>query len=104
MLPIAILAGGLATRLRPLTETIPKSLLPIAGRPFLFRQLDSLRSQGAEHVVLCVGHLEQPIRDAVGNGEAFGLRVDCTSDGASEVDGCPGVRRVPGGSGAPVRP
>jgi|SRR5579859_5073502 len=81
MLPVAILAGGLATRLRPLTERIPKALVEVAGRPFLFHLLGWLRDQGAGRVVLCVGHLEQEIRAAVGDGRSFGLSADYSSDG-----------------------
>lgn len=80
-LPVAILAGGLGTRLRPLTETIPKSLLPVAGRPFLAHQLELLRAQGIERVVLCVGYLGELIRNRFGNGSEFGLRIDYSFDG-----------------------
>ena len=65
MLPVAILAGGLATRLRPLTDRTPKSLLDVAGRPFIFHQLDLLRKQGIERVVICDAHLGEQIRAAV---------------------------------------
>lgn len=78
---IAILAGGLATRLRPLTERIPKSLLEIAGRPFIFYQLEWLREQGFEHVVLCVGFLGEQIQAVVGNGSALGLKIEYSFDG-----------------------
>jgi N-acetyl-alpha-D-muramate 1-phosphate uridylyltransferase len=81
MLTVAILAGGLATRLRPLTENIPKSLVPINGEPFLSHQLRLLRSRGVERVVLCLGHLGERIRDFLGEGGAFGLRVQYSWDG-----------------------
>lgn len=81
MLPIAILAGGLATRLRPITETIPKALVEVAGRPFIAWQLDYLREQGANDVVLCVGYLGHMIQDVIGDGESFGLRVKYSADG-----------------------
>jgi NDP-sugar pyrophosphorylase family protein len=81
MFPVAILAGGLATRLRPVTEKIPKSLVEIAGEPFLWHQLRLLRANGIERVVLCVGHLGERIRESIGNGEAFGLRVGYSFDG-----------------------
>ena len=72
MLPVAILAGGLATRLRPLTETIPKSLVEINGEPFLWHQLRLLRDNGIDRVVLCVSHLGEQVRDSVGDGRHFG--------------------------------
>jgi len=80
-LPVAILAGGVATRLRPITETIPKSLIEVAGRPFLFHQLEWLRKEGVERVVLCVGYLGEKLRAAVGDGMALGLKVEYSLDG-----------------------
>lgn len=79
--PLALLAGGLATRLRPITETIPKSLVEVAGRPFVFHQLELLRDSGIERVVLCVGHLGEMVRETVGDGSRFGVRVDYVFDG-----------------------
>ena len=81
MLPVAILAGGLATRLHPLTEHVPKALLRIAGRPFILHQLELLRSQGLTRVVLCVGHLGEQIQAAVGDGGTWGLAIDYSYDG-----------------------
>ena len=81
LLPVAILAGGRATRLRPLTDRVPKSLLTVAGRPFIFHQLDMLRSQGVERVVVCVGHLGEQVRAAVGDGTTPGLTVSYSFDG-----------------------
>jgi N-acetyl-alpha-D-muramate 1-phosphate uridylyltransferase len=81
MLPVAILAGGLATRLQPLTERTPKALLGVAGRPFLFHQLDLLRREGVSRVVLCVGHLGEQIQAAAGDGRRFGLAVAYSFDG-----------------------
>jgi len=81
MLPVAILAGGLATRLRPITETIPKSLVEVAGKPFIVRQLAYLRDQGVRDVVLCVGYLGGMIESVVGNGAAFGVQVRYSPDG-----------------------
>jgi len=81
MFPVAILAGGLATRLRPLTETIPKSLVEINGEPFLWHQLRLLRANGIHRVVLCVGYLGEMIRASVGDGAAFGMSVDYSFDG-----------------------
>ncbi len=81
MLAVAILAGGLATRLRPLTETIPKSLVEINGEPFLWHQLRLLRENGVERVVLCVSHLGEQVRESAGDGHKFGLQIDYSFDG-----------------------
>jgi NDP-sugar pyrophosphorylase family protein len=80
-LPAAILAGGLATRLRPHTDALPKALLDIGGEPFVAHQLRLLRARGLERVVLCVGFLGEMIQDAVGDGGRYGLRVDYSFDG-----------------------
>lgn len=81
MLPVAILAGGLATRLRPITEEVPKALIEVAGKPFIFHQLEYLRIQGIESVVMCVGFLGQMIQEVVGNGSKWGMRVSYSPDG-----------------------
>ncbi len=81
MLPVAILAGGLATRLGPLTKTIPKSLIPIHGEPFVAHQLRLLQRSGVQHVILCVGHLGAMIEHAIGDGSAFGVKVEYSYDG-----------------------
>ncbi len=80
-LPVAILAGGLATRLRPVTENIPKALLPVAGRPFLAHQLDLLRQQGVQRVVLCVGFLGEMILEAFPTGQPWGIQLEYSFDG-----------------------
>jgi NDP-sugar pyrophosphorylase family protein len=81
MLPVAILAGGLAKRLRPITETIPKALVEVAGEHFILRQLKFLREQGMQKVVLCVGYLGEMIRSVVGDGARYGLDVTYSLDG-----------------------
>jgi NDP-sugar pyrophosphorylase family protein len=81
-LPVAILAGGLATRLQPVTDRIPKSLVEVAGEPFVLRQLRYLASQGVREVVLCVGHLGEQVQAVVGDGQALGLSVRYSWDGA----------------------
>jgi NDP-sugar pyrophosphorylase family protein len=57
-----ILAGGLGTRMRPLTETCPKTLLPVSGRPFAWHQLHWLAAQGIDEVVYSIGHHGEMIR------------------------------------------
>jgi MurNAc alpha-1-phosphate uridylyltransferase len=80
-LPVAILAGGLATRLRPLTDEVPKSLVEVAGRPFAEHQLALLRRAGLLDVVFCVGHLGTQIEAALGDGARFGMRLSYIDDG-----------------------
>lgn len=74
--PIAILAGGLATRLHPITLELPKSLVPINGEPFIKWQLELLASRGVRSVVLCLGHQAAEIKKFVGSGKQFGLRIE----------------------------
>jgi NDP-sugar pyrophosphorylase family protein len=81
MLPVAILAGGLAKRMRPHTEAVPKSLLEVAGRPFAEHQLLLLRARGVDRVVFCVGHLGEQLQDVIGDGARFGLSVRYSFDG-----------------------
>lgn len=70
-----ILAGGLGTRMNPATLEIPKSLLPVNGRPFIDHQLRWLSAEGVDDVLLCIGHLGRQIEDHVGDGQAWDVRV-----------------------------
>jgi MurNAc alpha-1-phosphate uridylyltransferase len=81
MMPVAILSGGLATRLYPVTEKIPKALVDINGIPFIHYQLKYLKDQGILNAVLCVGHMGGLIKESVGNGAMFGLKVTYSFDG-----------------------
>jgi len=81
MPPVAILAGGLATRMRPATHKVPKSMLDVAGEPFIAHQLRLLHRERAERVVLCLGYLGEQVRDYVGDGHQFGLEVVYSFDG-----------------------
>jgi NDP-sugar pyrophosphorylase family protein len=78
---VALLAGGLATRLRPLTETVPKSMLIVAGEPFVAHQLRLLARQGIKEIVMCVGYLGEQVREFVGSGSNFGCHVEYAFDG-----------------------
>ena len=78
---LAILAGGLATRLRPLTTSIPKSLLPVAGEPFVAHQLRLLVREGIQDVVMLCGFLGEQVAEFVGDGSRFGCRVRYVFDG-----------------------
>lgn len=80
-LPVVILAGGLATRLRPLTEKIPKSLIDIHGRPFAEIQLDLLRAYGVRRVIFCVGYLGEMVQAALGDGRRWGMNIHYVFDG-----------------------
>jgi len=70
-----ILAGGLGVRLRPLTLTVPKPMVPVAGKPFLEHQIAMLREQGVDEVVLLTGYLSQTIEDHFGDGSDFGVGI-----------------------------
>jgi NDP-sugar pyrophosphorylase family protein len=78
---LALLAGGLATRLRPLTEQVPKAMIEVGGQPFIAHQLHLLRRERISHVVLCLGHLGEQIEAFVGDGRQFGVSVEYCYDG-----------------------
>lgn len=94
-----ILAGGLATRMKPLTENFPKALLPVAGRPFIDHQLKHLRLTGVDSVVLCIGFQGDLIRQHVGDGNEFGLKVSYVDEGA-HLRGTAGALRLAADEGA----
>ena len=79
--PAAILCGGIATRLRTVSEGRPKSLIKVAGEPFIAHQLRLLQQRGISRVVLCVGFLGEEIASFVADGTAFGLTVEYSQDG-----------------------
>ena len=79
--PVAILAGGLATRLQPVTENTPKALLSVAGQPFLAHQLRLLRAAGIRRVVLCVGYRGEMIEQHFLDGRGIGLELSYSLDG-----------------------
>ena len=80
-LPVALLAGGLATRLRPITAKIPKLLVEVAGEPFFSHQLKLLKAAGLTRIVLCVGYLGEQIVDLYKDGSAYGVDIKYSFDG-----------------------
>src|SRR3989338_8954850 len=81
--PLALLAGGLAQRLRPITEKIPKALVEVNGKPFIACQMEQLKAEGLTRVVCCVGYKGEMIEKMIGDGARFGLRVSYSYDGKS---------------------
>ncbi len=79
-LPVALLAGGLATRLRPMTEKIPKALIDLQGEPFIAHQLRLLKSKGIEKIIICAGYLGEMIKDFVRDGQKYDLQVNYSFD------------------------
>ncbi len=92
--PIAILAGGLGTRLGDEERKKPKALVEVAGEPFIFHQLRLLASHRAGRVVVCVGHLGDQIADAVGDGARFDLDVRYSFDGPRLVGTAGALRQA----------
>src|SRR3954470_1564165 len=70
-----ILVGGEGTRLRPLTSTVPKPVVPLVDRPFIVYMLEWLRGHGVDDVILSCGFLATSVRNVLGDGSAFGLRL-----------------------------
>jgi len=79
--PVVILSGGLATRMQPFTEKIPKAMIDVAGKPFIHRQLSMLKDQQVEHVFLCIGYLGEMIESYAGDGSGYGLKLTYSYDG-----------------------
>lgn len=92
--PVAILAGGVATRLRPLTEAIPKALVEIAGEPFLAHQLRLLQQHGIERVVLCTGYRQEMIQEWLQRCAPAGLQVVCSPDGPNLLGTAGAIRQA----------
>lgn len=92
-LPVMILAGGLAKRMRPLTETIPKALLPVADKPFIDWQLDLLHQNGIKRVVLCVGHLGGQIEEYLSQKD-FDMEILFSYDGDTQLGTGGAIRKA----------
>jgi NDP-sugar pyrophosphorylase family protein len=85
MLPVAILAGGLATRIKPISDSIPKSLIEINGKPFLEWQLQLLEKNKCESVIICVSHKSEMIEEFIRRRKKSNLEVLFSSDGEKQL-------------------
>lgn len=90
---MVILAGGLGSRIQPLTHQMPKSMIPIGGRPFIHYQLSWLAKCGIQEVILSIGYLGEMIKNYVKNGRSWGLQVKFVDEG-SELKGTGGALRL----------
>jgi D-glycero-D-manno-heptose 1,7-bisphosphate phosphatase len=71
-----ILAGGRGSRLRPLTDTRPKPMVEILGKPFLAYQIEQLRDQGFNKILLLLGYLPEVVQDYFADGSRFGVKIE----------------------------
>lgn len=94
MYPIAVLCGGLGTRLLPRTEVVPKAMIGVLGQPFIDILLRSLVLEAISHVVLCVAHLSEVIEEHVADGSQFGLNVSYSYDGAERLGTAGAIRKA----------
>ena len=92
--PVVILAGGLATRLRPITEKIPKALVEVGGQPFITHQLHLLHSYGVRRVILSAWYKGELIREFVGDGHRFGMNVKYVFDGEKPLGTAGAIRQA----------
>ncbi len=94
LFPVVILVGGLATRLRPITEKIPKALVTVGGQPFIVQQLRLLHSHGVRRVVIAAWYKGEMIRDTLGDGRHFGMELHYVFDGERPLGTGGAVRRA----------
>ena len=92
--PLIILAGGIAARLRPLTQKVPKALVNVGGQPFIVHQLRLLYSSGIRHVVISAWYRGGMIREFMGNGDRFGMKVEYVFDGELPLGTGGAIRRA----------
>lgn len=91
---MALLAGGLATRLRPITQTIPKALVELAGKPFIDHQLALLHRNGIRKVVMCLGYLGEMVEEHLGDGSQLGMELKYSYDGEKLMGTGGAIRRA----------
>lgn len=89
-----ILAGGLGTRLRPITETIPKVMVPVCGRPFMEYQLNFLARSGVTDVVVCLGYMGHAVEEHFGDGRGFGVSLRYGYDGDKQLGTAGAIKNV----------
>ena len=92
--PVAILVGGISTRLRPITEKIPKALVELAGEPFIAHQLRLLKRSGFSEIVICAWYRGEMISDYVDTGAQFGLNVTYSFDGERLLGTAGAIRKA----------
>jgi len=86
MIPIIILAGGLATRLNDLTKSTPKSLVQINGTPFVIHQLNLLKKSGFSNIHFCLGHLGEQIENEIKKHPNYeDLNISFSYDGSTQL-------------------
>jgi len=94
LFPVIILAGGLATRIRPITEKIPKALVDVAGEPFIAHQLRLLRARDIKKVIISSWYLGEMIQDYLGDGSEFGLQAQYAFDGEKALGTAGAIRKA----------
>lgn len=92
--PVVILAGGLAVRLRPITEKIPKALVEVAGEPFFEHQLRLLYSRGIRKIIVSAWHLGEMIQDLLGDGSRYGMSIQYVFDGETALGTAGAIRKA----------
>lgn len=98
---VLILAGGLGTRLGSIQKDLPKSMVDVLGQPFIQHQLQLLKTQGVENVILCVGYRQKALCAFVGDGSQFGLNVTYSSDGEKALGTGGAVLKASTNAGSP---
>jgi NDP-sugar pyrophosphorylase family protein len=89
-----VLAGGLGTRLYPLTHDIPKAMVPVLGKPFVEHLIALLSAGGVDEFVFCVGHLARAIEDCLGDGSRFGVKIRYSDEGKTLLDTAGAIRHA----------
>jgi histidinol-phosphate phosphatase family protein len=79
-----ILAGGRGTRLKPITDTRPKPMVEVLGKPFLAYQIEQLREQGFEKILLLLGYMHEVVRDYCGDGSRWGVKIEYSISAAED--------------------